>query len=438
VARFLLRRVQASNKAKSPTPGGFYYGWIVLGGSVLAMALGSGVSFWAFGLYIDPMEEEFGWSRAQVSAGFSVSLAISGLSGPLIGRWVDARGARSAILVGAVMTAVTYVLLATTSSLWQWFLYLSINAVFRQLMFFIPFQALISRWFDRRRGMALGILGTGFSLGGFVVLIMAFVIDEVGWDGSFIFSAVAVLVLFIPLTIFVIRNDPSDVGQFIDGASREEAEERNQTGPLQGLTAREALKTRLFWLQAGAMTLFFFGVFGWLVHQIPFYESVGVSRGVAAALVTVMAAGGIFARLTFGFFVDRFQRVEIAAMGLLTFLTTAFVVLLINSTAPGITLFLIFWIIGSGGGPLLEPLLLTRSFGLKHFATILGTLGVVETIGIVLSPALAGLIFDETGSYDLALAMLAAALAAAFVLFYFASRQPHPLDALKASAPTPT
>ncbi|RLC58017.1 MAG: hypothetical protein DRI30_03260, partial [Chloroflexi bacterium] len=166
MARFFPICVQRNNKAKSPTPGGFYYGWFILGGSVLAMALGSGISFWAFGLYIDPMEQEFGWSRAEVSAGFSVSLAISGLSGPLIGRWVDARGARSAILVGAVMTSVTYLLLATTSSLWQWFLYLSINAVFRQMMFFIPFQALISRWFDKRRGMALGILGTGFSLGG--------------------------------------------------------------------------------------------------------------------------------------------------------------------------------------------------------------------------------------------------------------------------------
>ena len=284
--------------------------------------------------------------------------------------------------------------------------------------------------------MALGILGTGFSLGGFVVLILAFVIDEFGWEGSFIFSAGAALVLFLPLSIFVLRNDPSDVGQFVDGDSGKEAEERSLANPLRGLTAREALKTRLFWLQSGAMTLFFFGVFGWLVHQIPFYESVGVDRSVAALLVTIMAAGGIFARLTFGFFVDRFQRVEIAAMGLLTFLTTAFVVLLINSTAPGIPLFRIFWIIGSGGGPLLEPLLLTRSFGLKHFATILGTLGVVETIGIVLSPTLTGLIFDNTGSYDLALAMLAASLAAAFVLFYFASRLPHPVDAMQAPKPT--
>lgn len=284
--------------------------------------------------------------------------------------------------------------------------------------------------------MALGILGTGFSLGGFVVLIMAFVIDEIGWDGSFIFSAIAVLVLFLPLTIFVLRNDPSEVGAFIDGESHEEAAERRRAGPLQGLTAREALKTPLFWLLAGAMTLFFFGVIGWLVHQVPFYESVGVSRGMAATLVTITAAGGIFARLTFGFFVDRFERVEIAAMGLLTFLTTAFVVLLINSTAPGITIFLMLWIVGSGGGPMLEPLLLTRSFGLKHFATILGTLGTVETIGIVLSPTLAGVIFDSTGSYDLALVMLAASLAGAFVLFYFASRLAHPVDARRTPAPT--
>ena len=421
---------------KPPIAVRFYYGWVILGGSVLAMALGSGVSFWAFGLYIDPMEDEFGWSRAEVSAGFSVSLAISGLSGPFVGRWIDQRGARSAILVGAVLTSGTYLLLATTSSLWQWFLFLSINAVFRQMMFFIPFQVLISRWFDRKRGVALGILGTGFSLGGFVVLMMAFVIDEVGWDGSFVFSAVAVPTLFIPLAVFVLRNDPAEVGAYIDGESHEEAQERRRAGPLVGLTAREALATPLFWLLAAAMTLFFFGVFGWLVHQVPFYESVGVKRGVAAMLVTITAAGGILARLAFGFIVDRFQRVEKAAMGLLTFLTAAFVVLLINSSAPGITIFLILWIVGSGGGPLLEPLLLTRSFGLKHFATILGTLGVVETMGIVASPTLIGAIFDGTGSYNLALVILASALASAFVLFFFALRLAPPVAAAEARAPS--
>jgi sugar phosphate permease len=224
------------------------------------MALGSGVSFWAFGLYIDPMEDEFGWSRAEVSAGFSVSLAISGLSGPLIGRWVDERGPRSAILVGAVLTSGTYLLLATTSSLWQWFLFLSINAVFRQMMFFIPFQVLISRWFDRKRGWRWDP-GHGFFAGA-CGSDHGVVIDEVGWDGSFVFSAVAVPTLFIPLAVFVLRNDPLEVGAYIDGESHEAARERRLAGPLVGLTAREALATPLFWLLAAAMMLFFFGVFG--------------------------------------------------------------------------------------------------------------------------------------------------------------------------------
>lgn len=421
--------------AAPPAQGRFYYGWVILGAAVLAMALGSGVSFWAFGLYVDPIEDEFGWSRAQVSAGFSVSLAISGLSGPLIGRWVDARGPREAILIGAVMTALTYLLLATTSSLWQWFVFLSINAIFRQLMFFIPFQALISRWFDRRRGVALGILGTGFSLGGFVVLLMTLVIDELGWDGSFVFTSVIIAAVYIPMTLFVLKNNPSDVGAYIDGESHEEAEARLAGGPLRGLTLRQALRTPLFWLIAFAMTFFLFGVFGWLVHQVPFYESVGVDRGVAGALVTTVAAGGIFARLGFGFIVDRFPRVEIPAMALLVFLSSSFVALLLDSTAAGIGVFMALWIIGSGGGPLLEPLLLTRSFGLAHFGTILGMVGLVETIGIISSPTLLGAIFDATGSYDWALVLLMGAFLSALTLFFFASRLPLPIETLAEPEP---
>ena len=150
-----------------------YYGWWLLAGSVLAMAIGSGVSFWAFGLYVGPLEDQFGWSRAEIAGGFSVGLLVSGLAAPLVGRWIDRYGPRRVILVGAVLTAASYLLLAVTDTLWHWFAFQAINAVFRQLMFFIPFQALVTRWFDRRRGIAVGILATGFSLGGFVIVPMS-------------------------------------------------------------------------------------------------------------------------------------------------------------------------------------------------------------------------------------------------------------------------
>ncbi len=414
----------------SPTLTGrrnIFYGWWLLAGSVVAMALVSGVSFWAFGLYIDPLEEEFGWSRTEVSLGFSVSLLLSGLSGPLVGRWIDTRGPRSAIIIGATLTAASYLLLATTSELWQWYTYQSINAVFRGLMFFIPFQALISRWFDRNRGMAIGILGTGFSLGGFVVVpLMRLVIDSVGWEGSFIFSGIVTLGLLVPMGLLLVRNSPADINTFPDG-ELSMSDEPQRPKALAGLTLGQTLRTPFFWVLALAMMLFFYGVFGWLVHQVPFYESVGVSRGVAAALVSVAAGFGIFSRLGFGFLADRIRRIETAAMVLLAFLMAAMTALLLHSGAAGIAVFLAFYVVGSGGGPLLEPLLLPRAFGLAHFGAILGTFGIVETIGLVISPAVAGAIFDATGSYDWALVMFLAAFGSSFVLFYLASRLPHPV-----------
>ncbi|MEZ4482511.1 MAG: MFS transporter [Dehalococcoidia bacterium] len=115
-----------------------YYGWWLLAGAVVAMAVGSGVSFWSLTLYVEPLEREFGWSRAEVTGAISVSVGAAGLFGPLVGRWIDIRGPRTVILIGAVLTAASYLLMSTTSNLWQWYLYSSINSVFRTMMFFLP------------------------------------------------------------------------------------------------------------------------------------------------------------------------------------------------------------------------------------------------------------------------------------------------------------
>ncbi|MFQ5472105.1 MAG: MFS transporter, partial [Dehalococcoidia bacterium] len=287
-----MRRVSLAGLVR----GRVYYGWVVLAGSMAATAIGAGVSIWSFGLYVEPLEAEFGWSRAEVSAGFSISLAMAGIAGPLVGRWIDVSGPRVVILTGAIMTAATYALLALTSSLWQWFFFLSINAVFRQMMFFIPFMALISRWFAQKRGVALGILGAGSSMGAFVAVAVEAVISEFGWEGSFIFSAIVTVGFFVPISLFLIRDNPEDVGEFVDGEPQTD-EDRESPPLLRGMTSREALRTPLFWFIAVAMTLFLFGVFGWIVHQVPFYESVGVSRSTAAQIVALTAGGGILSRL---------------------------------------------------------------------------------------------------------------------------------------------
>jgi sugar phosphate permease len=402
-----------------------FYGWWLLAAAVVSMALGSGVSFWSFGLYVEPLETEFGWSRAEVSFGFSLSLLVSGVMAPLIGRWIDTRGPRSAILVGSVLTALSYLLLAQTSSLWQWYVFSAINAIVRQMMFFMPFMALISRWFDRRRGIAVSILGSGFSLGGFVVVpLMNAAIGGLGWRGAFVVSGVAVAALFIPIGWFIVRDSPADVGAEVDGAPP--PADGLPSPALEGLTLREALRTPLFWTLAFALMLLFFGMFGWLVHQVPFYESVGLSRGTAALIVSLTAGLGIGTRLLVGAVADRIPRFEVLAIVLVASLIAAMVTLSISTSTAAIAVFLVFWVGGTAGGPIIEALLLTRAFGVAHFGTILGAVVVVETLGQIISPTIAGAIFDRTGSYEIAILVFIGTFSASLVLFLIALRLPRP------------
>ena len=89
----------------------------MLAASAAAMAQASGVSFWSFGLYFEPIESEFGWSRAEVSLGFSLSLVVSGVLALPVGRWIDLQGPRIVIFSGTVLTSLTFLLLARTDSL---------------------------------------------------------------------------------------------------------------------------------------------------------------------------------------------------------------------------------------------------------------------------------------------------------------------------------
>jgi sugar phosphate permease len=414
-----------------------YYGWKVLAVGTIAMALGSGLSMSSFGLYVGPLEDEFGWTRAQVSLAFSASVLASGLSALFVGHWVDTRGARSSIVIGGAFTALSFLLLAATQELWQFYLFFGIHALGRQMMFFLPFQALMSQWFERRRGVALSILGSGFSLGGFAVLpIVATAVDGLGWRGAYMFSAVVTAAFFIPAGLLVLRNRPEDVGERIDGddaGPMQDVARSDAPPPPAGISLREAMRTPFFWVCAFGFMFLFYGMMGWMVHQVPFYESKGISRATAALIVSMSAGASIIARLGMGMVADRFERFETIVVGLLGLLMAAQLTLLISTSTPAIGLFLLFWVIGASAGPMVESLVLLKAFGVGHFGAILGAMLVVETTGQIVSPALAGAIFDSTGSYDGALIMFISAFAAGLVLFLIAGRMQTPLERLAAA-----
>ena len=390
------------------------------------MAFVSGISFWSYGLYIGPLEDEFGWSRAEASLGFSFALLFGGLFAPVVGKIIDVRGPRFSIVVGSLLTSGGYLLLSTTNALWQWYLFNGLLSVFMQMMFFIPFQTLVSRWFDARRGIALSLVDIGFLLGAsLLVPVIRFIIDDHGWQGGFIFSALVVALTALPAGVFLVRDSPQIAGQHVDG--RPPGGRSALVTARTGVPLSAALRMPIFWLTAFGFGFFFYGIVGWAVHQVPFWESHGYSRSTATLIIALAAGLGIGFRIVFGLLANRIHRYENAAVVFSLILAFGMVVILVDTRTAGIGLFIVFWIVGSGG-VLVEPLLIARSFGITTFATILGSVVLVETATQIASPTLAGIIFDSTGSYDLALVMFAMAFLLASMLFAAAARFRLPLD----------
>jgi cyanate permease len=127
--------------------------------------------------------------------------------------------------------------------------------------------------------------------------------------------------------------------------------------------------------------LFFFGMIGWAVHQVPFYESKGMSRGTAALIVSLSAGASIVARLSMGIIADRFQRFETVVALLMALLFSAMATLLISTAWFAIGTYLMFWVIGASAGPMVESLVLIKAFGVRHFGAILGAMLLIVMLG---------------------------------------------------------
>ncbi len=405
---------------------GIFYGWWILLAAVVCMTIASGVTFWAVGIYVVPLEEEFGWSRWSIQFGVAIGLLMAGLAAPITGKTIQRFGARRCIALGTLVTFASFALLAQAETLWQWFLYQGINNIMRGFMFYVPFQVIISTWFDKKRGRAVGILAIGFSLGGLIVPVMQWIVDNVGWQESFFFAGGIITAFFLPVSLLLLRNHPQDKGLEIDGEPRPAGGPAG-TRTFPGLTVGQAVRTPNFWAIAFAFMFFFFGMFGWMSNGFNVYESYEISRPTASLLFMAGSIGGVISRPAFGYLAERIPSIELASIVLAMFMAGGMIALLLTGGSfVGIGIFICCWFIGSAGGPVLEPLILPRVFGLRHFAAIMGTMFMVETVGQFAAPQIGGLIYDWIGTYDPLLLMFTGSLGLSMIFFVAAWKLPNP------------
>ena len=405
-----------------------YYGWYVLFGMVVALIVAEGVTIGSLSAYIEPLENRFGWSRAQVSMGFSVTVGTIGLFAPIIGRLIDVVGPRRLMLIGAPVCAVAFGLLAFMTQLWQWYAYLALSSVALGLVAYMPAQALAVRWFDRQRALATSIIGASVWMGQLIMLpLVQMIISRLGWGDAFLYSGILVLAAYAIAFVFVRDHPPPSQGDRAPEASATAAPPPPAPAALSGLTLSQALRTPLFWVLVLGLMLLYFVVFGWMSQGVPYYRSVGFSDTWSAQIVSLTAGGAVVWLLTAGTQIERFRRPERVASACALFVCASLLALYLSGgSIPGVGISVVLYVIGFAAAPPLEALMLSRAFGLRNFATIMGTAFLFQTIAIVFSPIIAGSIYDRDGNYDLALIMYAICVAASCLVFLVASRLPQP------------
>jgi MFS family permease len=384
----------------------FYGWWIVVVTAIgLFMSYGAIVSF-TFGVFSNPLAREFGWGRTEISLAYSLSLTVYCVATPVIGRFIDRVGARVIILPSALIFGLSLISFQLLSgSLWQFYAIYIVLGLVGGGNSLVPYSGVLSHWFDKKRGLALGLAAIGVGASTFVMPSLAHgLISLAGWRGAYTLLGILVIVVTIPVVGIFLVDRPQMMGLLPDGDRGHPQVQDSQPRELQGLSSGEALRTRTFWLLWLAFFLIGISVVGCLIHLVPMLTDRGVSANTAAAATSVLGGAVILGRVVTGYLLDRLFAAHVA---LIFFTGAAAGMALLWSGMSGIWAFVaaLFVGIGIGAENDLIAYVVSRYFGLKSYAEIYSYVLISFALGGVIGPLMMGLGFDRTGSYETVLAI---------------------------------
>lgn len=372
----------------------------------MVFALGYGVRY-SFSVIFTSLLEQFQWSRSATAAMVSFHILAYGITAPIAGTLVDRLGARKTMGLGAVLLALG----AATSALGSatlWHYYLSFGVLTGTGLCLIgatSFTRVVSNWFEERRGLAMSIMY--FGSGGAFLLYppVAFLVETVGWRGTFWVEAAAIAVILLPLVTLVVRTRPEDRSVLPD---RKQVPVATSTGednvagfPAEDWTMSKAVKSYRFW----ALCLCTFAIWGvteqiLLPHQVAFAEDVGYSKIYAAS---VLALFGVFksAGSLAGTISDRIGREATFSVGTVLGVCGIVALTLIHDAAQPWLLYLYAILFGLGSGIVLPTIAASAAdmFQGKRAGTVIGSVWAAFAVGGAIGPWLGGFIFEVSGSY---------------------------------------
>lgn len=372
----------------------FARGWLVLSATFVGIGCGiSSLSFYTTGVFMVPLQEEFGWSRSAISGTGIFGVAMLALLSPGIGAVIDKLGIR--LVASASLVAYSIGLFANSflfSSLFFYYGLAIATAFVAAGSSPVTFTRAVTGWFDTARGLALGLalLGAG-AASVLAPLLLTQAVESFGWRNAYRLLALVVFLSAIYVLLFL-KSDPP---------IRLFGQDQAVTNPPSntGLNAKEAYYTLVFWQMAGVFLLVSLAVSGLIVHFIPLLTDIGMSATEAGRLAAVIGISIMVGRIGVGVLIDRIfaPYVAVALFGLAT---TGYIAFLLGGPALALAAAIAIGL-SMGAEVDLIGYMVSRYFGLKSYGVLYGSLYSVFLLGAGLSPFLAGLVFDFSGSYQL-------------------------------------
>lgn len=401
----------------------FFYGYLVAAACFLAMTLSTGMGFYSYSIFMAPLQQEFGWSSAQVSAAISFNVA-SGFAAPFIGVLVDRWGARRMMLTFTPIVAIAYLLRGGITDLWQLYALQVLGALGQSGETGIVLGLILSRWFVRRRGRMVGFAMMGANFGGMIFSpLTGILIQQFGWRMTYVLFGVATLAILMPVFYLVIRNAPHEMGLTPDGLPEGTAEGPS-SGPQQAAegvewTGGQAIRTVAFWAVVAGLAAGQVGLSGVLLMQVSHLVNIGIDIGSASVALGFSAFFGMLGKAIFGYLTERIPA-RYAVMLALLFQAGGIAVLTNVREVWHLIFFVPIFGLGFGSMGALQPLIVGQTFGLRSFGAVFGAMALFTSGASAIAPPLAGAVRDATGSYTGAFTLFAGLMLLGILMLFLA------------------
>ena len=386
-----------------------FYGWWIITLLFFAGAFAGATIWYGFTAFFDPLMNEFGWSYTTISFAASLRGTEVALVDVFAGFLLDRFGSRRIILTASILVCLGFLMLSQVHSLTTFYLALVIISCGATGFGGLVCAWIVSRWFSKRLGLALGITTAGYGAAGFAVPAIVYLLDLLGFRLVFIIFGALALVIGGLLTYFV-RDRPEEIGYGPDGVLLDEGQHTSepvntQTAksifPARDHTFKKAISRLPFWTITYVNVVTIFSVFMVTTHVMPYLEHLNYSRYTASIVAMMLSVLSIVGRLGAGWASDYLNHK--LTLVLLLIGQLAGVVLFLNAHLPfALIPSVVLFSVSYGGIFVLRPIILRDYYGKTYIGSIMGLCFGLGAIGSVCGPPLAGWIFDTTSSYDLA------------------------------------